>query len=197
MAKTLEFFFDYASPYSYLACNQVEAVAQRTGAELRWRPFLLGAVFKATGNNTPTQVPAKGVYIAKDLQDWVSYLGLPALVLPESFPINSLKANRLALVAAEQGKVAAFSHAAYRAAFAEGKDLSDPKVLAEVARGVGMDADKALAQMENQEIKDALRRNTDEALSRGVFGAPTFFVGDNMFFGNDRLMFVERALRKA
>jgi 2-hydroxychromene-2-carboxylate isomerase len=197
MAKTLEFFFDYASPYSYLACNQVEAVAQRTGAELRWRPFLLGAVFKATGNNTPTLVPAKGVYIGKDLQDWVSYLGLPALVLPESFPINSLKANRLALVAAEQGKVAAFSHAAYRAAFAEGKDLSDPKVLAEVARGVGLDADKALAQLESQELKDALRRNTDEALSRGAFGAPTFFVGDDMFFGNDRLMFVERALQKA
>ncbi len=197
MAKTLEFFFDYASTYSYLACNQVEAVAQRTGAELRWRPFLLGAVFKATGNHTPLQIPQKGVYIAKDIQDWLRYLKLPALVLPESFPANSLKANRMALVAAEHGKVAAFSHAAYRAAFAEGRDLNDPKVLAELARQVGLDPDKALAHLENQEIKDALRRNTEEAVARGAFGAPTFFVGDNMFFGNDRLMFVEQALREA
>jgi 2-hydroxychromene-2-carboxylate isomerase len=197
MAKTLEFFFDYASTYSYLACNQVEAVAQRTGAELRWRPFLLGAVFKATGNHTPLQIPQKGVYIAKDIQDWLRYLKLPALVLPESFPANSLKANRMALVAAEHGKVAAFSHAAYRAAFAEGRDLNDPKVLAELARQVGLDPDKALAHIENQEIKDALRRNTEEAVARGAFGAPTFFVGDNMFFGNDRLMFVEQALREA
>ncbi|HLL02731.1 MAG TPA: 2-hydroxychromene-2-carboxylate isomerase [Myxococcaceae bacterium] len=197
MAKTLEFFFDYASTYSYLACNQVEAVAQRTGAELRWRPFLLGAVFKATGNHTPLQIPQKGVYIAKDIQDWLRYLKLPALVLPESFPANSLKANRMALVAAEHGKVAAFSHAAYRAAFAEGKDLNDPKVLAELARQVGLEPDKALAHIENQEIKDALRRNTEEAVARGAFGAPTFFVGDNMFFGNDRLMFVEQALREA
>ena len=197
MAKTLEFFFDYASTYSYLACNQVEAVAQRTGAELRWRPFLLGAVFKATGNHTPLQIPQKGVYIAKDIQDWLRYLKLPALVLPESFPANSLKANRMALVAAEHGKVAAFSHAAYRAAFAEGRDLNDPKVLAELARQVGLEPDKALAHIENQEIKDALRRNTEEAVARGAFGAPTFFVGDNMFFGNDRLMFVEQALREA
>lgn len=127
----------------------------------------------------------------------MSSLGLPPLVLPESFPINSLKANRLGLVAAEQGKVAPFSHAAYRAAFVEGRDLGDPKVLAELAAGVGLDPDKALAHIENQEIKDALRRNTDEAVARGAFGAPTFFVGDSMFFGNDRLMFVERALRQA
>ena len=172
MAKTLEFFFDYASPYSYLACQQVEAVAQRTGAELRWRPFLLGAVFKATGNKTPTQVPQKGVYIAKDLQDWLRYLGLPALVLPESFPINSLKANRLALVAAEHGKVAAFSHAAFRAAFAEGRDLSDPKVLAELAREVGLEPDKALAHIDNQEIKDALRRNTERRWRAGCSAPP-------------------------
>lgn len=197
MAKTLEFFFDYASTYSYLACHQVEAVAQRTGAELRWRPFLLGAVFKATGNHTPLQIPQKGVYIAKDIQDWLRYLKLPSLVLPESFPANSLKANRMALVAAEHGKVAAFSRAAYRAAFAEGRDLNDPKVLAELAREVGLEPDKALAHIENQEIKDALRRNTEEAVARGAFGAPTFFVGDNMFFGNDRLMFVEQALREA
>jgi 2-hydroxychromene-2-carboxylate isomerase len=197
MAKILEFFFDYASPYSYLACQQVEAVAQRTGAELRWRPFLLGAVFKATGNVPPISTANKASWLLRDVQDWTSYLGLPPFRIPENFPINSLKANRLGLVAAEQGRIVPFSHAAFRAAFAEGRDLSDPEVLAGLARVAELDPEQALAKAETQEIKDALRRNTDEALSRGAFGAPTFFVGDELFFGNDRLMFVERALSRA
>jgi 2-hydroxychromene-2-carboxylate isomerase len=194
MARTLEFFFDYASPYSYLATEQVEAVAKRTGAEIRWRPFLLGAVFKATGNVPPVTNAHKAMYLGKDLADWARYLGLPEFQLPSAFPVNSLKANRLGLVAAEHGSIVPFTRAAFRAAFVEGKDVGDPSVLAELARGVGLDPEKALAQAESQEIKDALRRNTEEAVSRGAFGAPTFFVGDQMFFGNDRLMFVERAL---
>jgi 2-hydroxychromene-2-carboxylate isomerase len=197
MAKTLEFFFDYASPYSYLACAQVEAVAQRTGAALRWRPFLLGAVFKATGNVPPISTMNKAAWLFKDVQEWARYLGLPLFRTPETFPINSLKANRLGLVAAEQGRIVPFSHAAFRAAFADGKDLADPQVLAELARGAELSPEQALAKAETQEIKDALRRNTDEALERGAFGAPTFFVGDELFFGNDRLMFVERALSRA
>jgi len=197
MAKTLEFFFDYASPYSYLASEQLEAVVKRTGAEVRWRPFLLGAVFKATGNVPPISTPSKGLYLAKDLDDWARSLGLPAFRMPDDFPINSLKANRLGLVAAEQGSIVPFSHAAFRAAFVHGKDLNEPAVLAELARAAELDPDKALARLDNQEIKDALRRNTDEAVSRGAFGAPTFFVGERMFFGNDRLMFVERALSEA
>jgi 2-hydroxychromene-2-carboxylate isomerase len=197
MAKTVEFFFDYASPYSYLACEQVEAIAQRTGAELRWRPFLLGAVFKATGNVPPVNNAHKAAYLAKDLLDWTRYLGLPDFRLPDSFPINSLKANRLALVAAEKGRIVPLSHATFRAAFAEGKDISDPQVLEGLARTAGLEPAAALALTDNQEIKDALRRNTEEAVARGAFGAPTFFVGDAMFFGNDRLMFVEQALKAA
>jgi 2-hydroxychromene-2-carboxylate isomerase len=197
MAKILEFFFDYASPYSYLACQQVEALAQRSGAELRWRPFLLGAVFKATGNVPPISTANKAAWLLRDVQEWTSYLGLPPFRMPENFPINSLKANRLGLVAAEHGRIAPFSHAAFRAAFAEGKDLADPQVLAELARAADLDPEQAIAKAESQEIKDALRRNTDEALARGTFGAPTFFVGDELYFGNDRLMFVERALSRA
>ncbi|MBN1204815.1 MAG: 2-hydroxychromene-2-carboxylate isomerase [Myxococcaceae bacterium] len=197
MAKTLEFFFDYASPYSYLASEQVEALAERTGAELRWRLFLLGAVFKATGNVPPISNPSKAGYLGKDLLDWCRYQGLPELRMPEAFPVNSLKADRLGLVAAEQGRIAAFSHATYRAAFVEGKDLGDPKVLQELARAAGLEPEAALARSETQEIKDALRRNTEEAVSRGAFGAPTFFVGEDMYFGNDRLVLVERALRAA
>jgi 2-hydroxychromene-2-carboxylate isomerase len=197
MAKTLEFFFDYASTYSYLASEQVEALVQRTGAELRWRPFLLGAVYKATGNVPPISVASKVMYLSKDLTDWTQYLGLPPFRMPDTFPFNALKANRLGLVAAEQGRIAAFSHAAFRASFVHGKDVNDPAVLTELIREAGMDPDTALARTENQEIKDALRRNTDEAVARGAFGAPTFYVGEQMFFGNDRLMFVERALKQA
>lgn len=197
MAKTLEFFFDYASPYSYLASEQLGAIVQRTGVEVRWRPFLLGAVFKATGNVPPITTPSKGMYLAQDLDDWARHLGLPKFRLPDEFPVNSLKANRLGLVAAEQGHIVPFSHAAFRAAFVHGRDLNTLEVLTQVLREAGLEPDKALARMENQEIKDALRRNTDEAVSRGAFGAPTFFVGERMFFGNDRLMFVERALQAA
>lgn len=197
MAKTLEFFFDYASPYSYLASEQLEAVVQRTGVEVRWRPFLLGAVFKATGNVPPITTPSKGMYLAKDLDDWTGYLNLSKFRLPDEFPINSLKANRLGLVAAEQGRIVPFSLAAFRAAFVHGRDLNSLEVLTGLLREVGLEPEKALARLENQEIKDALRRNTDEAVSRGAFGAPTFFVGERMFFGNDRLMFVERALKAA
>jgi 2-hydroxychromene-2-carboxylate isomerase len=197
MAKTLEFFFDYASPYSYLAAAQVEGVAQRTGAELRWRPFLLGAVFKATGNVSPISNASKAAWLLRDVEEWARYLGLPPFRMPENLLIHSLKANRLGLVAAEHGRIAPFSHAAFRAAFVDGKDLADPQVLAELARAAGLPPEQALAKAETQEIKDALRRNTDEALARGAFGAPTFFVGDALYFGNDRLMFVERALSGA
>ncbi|XXF75610.1 2-hydroxychromene-2-carboxylate isomerase [Myxococcaceae bacterium GXIMD 01537] len=195
--KSLEFFFDYMSPYSYLASTQVEALAARAGAELRWRPFLLGGVFKATGNVPPIASAHKAAYMFEDLQRWARHLGLPPFRLPESFPIASLQANRLGLVAAEQGLIAPFSRAVFRASFADGKDIGAPEVLAELARGVGMDSEAALARTSAQEIKDALRQNTDEAVARGSFGAPSFFVGEALFVGNDRLMFVEQALRAA
>jgi 2-hydroxychromene-2-carboxylate isomerase len=145
----------------------------------------------------PISTTNKAAWLARDLVDWTRHLGLPEFRMPSNFPINSLKANRLGLVAAEQGRIAEFSRATFRAAFAEGQDLADPTVLAAVARASGLEPEPALARAELQEIKDALRRNTDEALARGAFGAPTFFVGDTLFFGNDRLMFVEKALNAA
>ncbi len=195
MGKTVEFFFDYSSPYSYLASTQIEAIAQRTGAELRWRPFLLGAVFKATGNISPAANLYKARHLFKDLLDWTRHYGLPDFKLPEGFPSNSVKADRLGLVAQERGKLPQFTHALYRAVFAEGRNLSDVDVLSAVLDRVGLSPSDALARAEAQEIKDLLRKNTDEAVDRGSFGAPTFFVEEDMYLGNDRLMFVERALR--
>jgi 2-hydroxychromene-2-carboxylate isomerase len=195
MAKTLEFFFDFASPYSYLASTQVERICERTGARLEWKPVLLGAIFKATGNVSPLTNPVKAMYLMKDVLDWSKHYGIPPLVLPEVFPIPSLKADRLALVALEQGRLPALVRAVYAAAFQKGLDISQQAVLAEALKAAEMDVASSLAKTETQPLKDALRANTDDALGRGAFGLPLFFVGDEMFVGNDRLLFVEAALR--
>lgn len=198
MPRMLEFFFDYGSPYSYLASTQVEAVCSRAGAELSWRPFLLGAVLKATGTGEPEAIGSmyKARYLLKDLGDWCRHYGLPEFVLPEAFPLNALKADRLGLVALEQGKIAAYTQAVYRAAFVQGQDLSQSQVLTRVLEEVGMDPQASFQRMLSQDIKDRLRQNTDDAVTRGAYGAPTFFVEADMFFGNDRLMFVEAALAR-
>lgn len=195
MSKTLEFFYDHSSPFSYLASTQLEALGRRTGAEIVWRPFLLGAVFKATQNVGPLSVPAKVMYLVKDLQDWARAYGLPEITLPDEWPVSSLKANRLSLVAQEEGKLIPFSQRVFRAHFAEGRDTSSPEVLAAILAELGLDPTACLARADSQPIKDRLRQNTDEAVARGAFGAPTFFIGDDMYMGNDRLHFVEKALR--
>lgn len=193
--KTLEFFYDFGSPYSYLASTQVEAVANRTGSKLLWRPFLLGAVFKASGNVAPSTNFYKARYLWKDLGDWAREYRLPPIVLPETFPARSLRANRLALVAGDLGKLPAFTHATFRAAFQEGKDVDEPAILRALLAACEIDVEPAWARIETDEIKMRLRANTDEAVSRGAFGAPTFFVdGEDMYVGNDRLRFVEAAL---
>jgi 2-hydroxychromene-2-carboxylate isomerase len=196
MQKTLEFFFDLLSVYSYLASTQVEAVCARTGAALAWRPFLLGAVFKATENASPLSNPHKAAYLMKDVQRWVDHYGLPPLTFPAEFPFRVVDADRLVLVAGEQGKAGAFARAAFKAIWAEGKDLGTREALAEVLRAVELDPTVALERAGSIEIKDALKRNGEEAVSRGAYGAPTFFIGDEMYLGNDRLAFVERALSK-
>ncbi len=197
MAKILEFFFDYISPYSYLASTKVEEVARRTGAELRWRPVLLGAIFKATGSTSPMANRSKALYLAKDVRDWTRHYHLPDFLLPEGFPSSSLKAARLGLVAEEHGRLPAYTHALYRAVFAEGMDQSNPATLSEVLLRLGLPAKECLARADSPQIKDKLRSNTDEALARGAFGAPTFFIGEDMYFGNDRLPLVEAALKRA
>jgi 2-hydroxychromene-2-carboxylate isomerase len=194
MQKTLEFFFDLLSPYSYLASTQVEAVCARTGAALAWRPFLLGAVFKATENGSPLSNPRKAAYLLKDLQRWADHYGIPPFTFPSEFPFRVVDADRLVLVAGEQGKAGPFVRAAFNAIWADGKLLDKPEALAEVLRAVELDPAMALERAGSTEIKDALKKNGEEAVERGAFGAPTFFVGDEMFVGNDRLAFVERAL---
>ncbi len=194
----MEFFYDFVSPYSYLASTRVEAEARRAGGEVRFRPFLLGGVFKITGNHAPLETPAKLKHMWVDLQRWAKRLSVP-LVLPSSFPVASLLALRAALEAERLGRLVRYTHAVFRAFWAEGKDIADPEVLAALASAAGMDGAAVVAAAPG--YKEALARQTQEAVDRGAFGAPTFFVpapgGEEMFVGNDRLDFACEALARA
>ena len=190
---TLEFFYDFVSPYSYLASTRVEELSRRTGASLRYRPFLLGGVFKATGNHAPLETAAKLRHMHVDLGRWSRRLGVP-LEFPATHPFSTILALRAALAAEKQGKIGPFTHAVFRAAWVEGRDVTSPEVLASIAAATGLDGAAVVAAA--PEYKAALAAQTDEAVRRGTYGAPTFFVGDELFVGNDRLDFVEEALRR-
>ncbi|MGH8530546.1 MAG: 2-hydroxychromene-2-carboxylate isomerase [Nevskiales bacterium] len=184
--KTIELFWDCGSPYTYLASTQIEQLAQECGADLRWRPFLLGGAFQATGNRMPAAIPAKGKYLFDDVKLWAKFYGV-AFRFPDQFPINTLAAQRAGVAADRMGKGAAFAKRVMRAHFGEGRDVSQPDELKACAVDVGLDAEALLAQTQEQAVKDELKSNTEEAVRRGAFGAPTFFVGEQMFWGNDRL----------
>ena len=171
-------------------------IAQRTGAEVKYRPFLLGGVFKATGNRSPIEVPAKGAYIMADFARYAARYGVP-FGIPASFPLNSLNLMRGAVAAELDGRLIPYSDAVYRAIFSERRNMEDPVVIAEVLRGAGIDPAAMMAAIGKPEVKDRLRANTEDAVARGAFGAPTIFVGKEMFFGQDRLDFVEDALKRA
>jgi 2-hydroxychromene-2-carboxylate isomerase len=194
----VEFFYDYGSPYSYLANTRLPALRERTGCEVVYRPMLLGAVFKATGNRSPAMEPieAKLRYGAVEMSRWVAHLGVPFQRNPH-FPINTLRLMRAAHAALGLGVFDAFHGAVYPAFWARGENLGDDAVIARVLREAGLDADAILAAASADPAKAALRAATDEALARGAFGAPTFFACGEMFFGNDRLDFVERAILAA
>jgi len=191
--KRVEFFYDYASTYSYLVHREIETLAAARDAELVYRPMVLGFVFKASGNSMPAAVPAKAAYMVHDVRRWVRRYGLP-FKMPSVFPVNTIRALRAAIAALEDGIFPAYHHAVMEAYWAQDQDIGDADTLAAVAAAAGLDGGRLLARAEEPGIKAKLKANTDEAIERGVFGAPTFFVGDDMFWGNDRLEFVADAL---
>ncbi len=195
MERELEFFFDVGSPYSYLAATQLDDLRRRTGAAIRWRPFLLGGVFKATGNEMPARVPAKARWMLGDLHRWAAHYGVP-FKMSTRFPINSLLPQRVLVAAtlADEAAVEPLAMALYSAYWVEDRDVSDPVVIGEVAAGADLDGAALLQAAGAQPTKDALRAATEEAVERGAFGAPTLFVGQEMFWGNDRLHLVEELL---
>jgi 2-hydroxychromene-2-carboxylate isomerase len=193
MARELEFFFDYGSPFSYLADSQLKGLAERTGARVIYRPMLLGGVFKETGNSSPIAIEAKRKYSNIDLARWAKHYGVAALQNAH-FPINTIRLMRGAIAAEHLGVFPAYHRAIYDAFWRDGLNLGDAAVVREVLQRAGLDAERIAAASEEPAVKDALRVSTETAVARGAFGAPTFFVGDQMFWGNDRLMFVEQAL---
>lgn len=195
MARTLEFYFDYGSPYSYLADTQVEAIAQRAGATLVRKPMLLGGVFKATGNHSPAELPQKSAWSAFDMPMWARHYGVPFQRNP-FFPVNTLALMRGAAAAQIDGSFERYHPAVFKAMWVEGRNLNDIKEVASVLASAGLDAAKFGTRIQDQDVKDRLKTTTEEAVARGVFGAPTCFVDKMMFFGNDRLPFVELALKE-
>ncbi len=191
--ESIDFFYDIGSPYSYLCATQIDGVARKHGREVLWRPMLLGAVFKATGNEMPARVAAKAKWMLSDLALWARSYGVP-FVFPASFPPNTVKAMRACVAASERGKVRELSLALFEGYWAHGVDPSSEEGIRKAAPIAGLDAGELLAAVETQPVKDALRKSTDEAIARGVFGAPSMFVGEQMFWGNDRLLLMDQLL---
>ena len=193
MSKSVEFFFDVGSPTVYLAATQLSKIAGRHGATVLWRPFLLGGVFKATGNVSPATVPAKSRYMGDDLERFARRYKVPFLFNP-FFPVNTLALMRGAVAYQQQGRLDQYIEAIFSAMWVTGKNMNEPTIVAEVLDTIGSGAQEFLVAIAAQDVKDKLKSNTEEAVERGAFGAPTFFVGDEMFFGQVRLDFVEAAL---
>ena len=186
--RRIEFWFEFASTYSYLSAMRIEALAAKAGAELVWRPFLLGPIFAALGWTTSpfNLYEAKGRYMWRDMARQAEARGLP-LRRPDPFPQNSSTAARLALVGLEEAWGVPFISAVYLAEFGEGLDISDQAVLTRLVADSGGDPEAALLRTRSDEIKTRLRAATEEAATRGIFGAPSFLVGDELFWGDDRL----------
>jgi 2-hydroxychromene-2-carboxylate isomerase len=191
---TVRFLFDYGSPTTYLAYRRLPRIAERTGATIEHVPILLGAIFKATGNASPAMVPAKGRWMNDDMQRWARQDGT-VLTLNPFFPINTTTLMRGAVAAQRRGEFAHYSDAMFDAMWRDAKNMGDPAVLATTLAQAGLDPAAYAAAVEDQSMKDELRANTEAAVAAGVFGAPSFFVGDQLFFGQDRTDFVERALQ--
>ena len=195
----VDFYYDLVSPYSYLAYNRVERICEEHGVELVLKPMLLGAVHKAVGVQAPIEIQSKGRYQVRDIHRWAEHYGLP-MKFPEPFPFRTLKTMRAAV--AGVGDLEAFTREAFALYWEEGgapkgfEEADEDGPIREVARRIGADPEEVLKGAATGEAKEALKNATSEAVERGVFGAPAFFVGDEMFWGNDRLPFVEETLEK-
>ena len=193
MTKTVEFLFDFGSPTSYLAYKQLPKIAARHGARIVWTPILLGAVFKATGNSSPVMVPAKARYMNADLARFAKRYGV-VLNFNTHFPVNTLPLMRGAVAYQPTNQFDIYVNAVFDAMWAHPRNLNDQGEIAHVMRDIGIDPGDFVARIERSEVKEKLKANTEGAVARGAFGAPTFFVNGEMFFGQDRLDFVEEAL---
>lgn len=195
MSKTLEFFFDLGSPATYLAYTQLPGLCAETGTQLIYQPMLLGGVFKATGNASPATIAAKGRYMFLDLARYAKRYNVPLTFNP-NFPINTLTLMRAVtgIQMHQPERFIDFIDCLFRALWVEGDHLGDPAIVAQVLTEHGFDPAEVLALTQDEAVKAALKDKTENAIQRGVFGAPSMFVGNQLFFGQDRLDFVREAL---
>ena len=196
--KSVEFYFDLGSPYSYLAYYRLLQIAEQQEIQVVYKPILLGGVFKATGNRSPIEVPVKGVYSILDMQRWAEYYQIQMQMNPH-FPMNTLTLMRI-LTGVQLLSLEKFEQVLkllFDAMFGTPQNLNEPTVLAEVLKPSGFSVEDIMSMVQSEVVKQKLITETEQAIQRGIFGAPTFFVGDEMYWGQDRLHFVEQALNKA
>ena len=196
MSAPIEFYFDFSSPYGYLASHRVEALAQKYGRGVDWRPMLLGAAFKQSGMQPLTLIPLKGDYSRHDFHRSARFHGVTDFRMPDKFPLPTQAAARimLSIKARDPALAVRVAKALYRAFFFDNRDISDPDTAAAVAASAGVDRAAARAAIDNPAIKEALKREVDGAIARGVFGSPFIFVDGEPFWGFDRFDQIERWL---
>lgn len=193
MSKTVEFYFDFGSTTAYMAYKVLPKIAEKANAQIIYKPVLLGGVFKATNNVSPVSIKPKGDYMSKDLARFVAKYEIPFVMNPH-FPINTLALMRGAIAYRDDAKFADYIEAVFNSMWVDGKNASDPEVLSEVLEDIGIGGADFVARINDPEVKQNLIAETEAAVARGMFGAPTMFVGNEMFFGQDRLHFVAEAL---
>lgn len=195
MSKTVEFYYDYGSPASYLAWTQLEKLAERTGATIVWKPALLGGIFKETQNRPPISVPAKGAWMVKDLARFAQRYDVPMQMNPK-FPINTIYLMRGALVAQRDGYLDTYNRAIFNGMWVDAEDVGDMTVVARLLTAAGLDPETFGAAIQAPEIKKELFARNDEAVAKGIFGMPSFVIDGELHWGQDRLDFVEEALMR-
>ena len=195
MSKTIEFYFDFGSPTAYLAHKRLQQLQSQYSCTLDYKPILLGGLFKATGNMSPVMVAAKGKYMmGQDLPRFAALYQVPLNINPH-FPINTLNLMRGAVAALGQDNFSAYVEAVFDAVWVNGENMGELDVVARVLTAAGLDAQSIIASTQDPDVKAALISNTEAAVAKGCFGAPTMFVGSDMFFGQDRMQFIEMALQ--
>ena len=201
MTAAIDFYYDYSSPYGYLASERIEPLAAKHGREIVWRPILLGAVFKVTGQRPLTEAPMKGDYARMDFRRSAREHAIP-YEEPEPFPVGAVAASRATLWlrdhddTAHRALTVPLAHALFRAYYTEGRNVGKGEVVLDVAAEAGVDRDELTAALGEQGVKDALRAEVDAAIERGVFGSPTFVVDGETFWGQDRLEALDRWLER-
>ncbi len=193
MSKAVEFFFDFGSPTSYLAWRRLTVLQDQYDAVIDYRPFLLGGVFKATGNSSPIMVPAKGKYMLTDMARFAEKFGI-AMNMNPYFPVNTLPLMRGAYGAKKLGCFDDYVKTVFEALWVDAANMGDPAVIGSVLSAAGLDAGALIALTQDPEIKRTLIKVTEEAVNRGAFGAPTMFMDGEMYFGQDRIDFIEDKL---